>query len=145
MSDTFARMDEVERDFIRQAQVIFARAERSPVAAFSAFELSGLHFSGQSVLDLVLELLPGVELLVARQQQDERIYALQLQQGKYLLARVDRDNSRYQSLFPAPRHYPDKRYDLKLHLQEVTLKHPGAPLAALAMSLASHHQAQFRT
>ncbi|WP_148297110.1 hypothetical protein [Candidatus Sodalis pierantonius] len=145
LSNTFARLDEVERDFIRLAQVTFARAERSPVAAFSAFELSGLHHSGQSVVDLVLELLPGVELLLARHQQEERIYALQLQEGRYLLSRVDRNDSRYHNLFPAPRHYRYKRYDLKIHEQQERLKQPGAPLEALAMTLATHHQTQFST
>ncbi|CAJ0996636.1 hypothetical protein NVIRENTERO_02486 [Sodalis praecaptivus] len=145
LSNTFARLDEVERDFIRLAQVTFARAERSPVAAFSAFELSGLYHSGQSVVDLVLELLPGVELLLARHQQEERIYALQLQEGRYLLSRVDRDDSRYHTLFPAPRHYRYKRYDLKIHEQQERLKQTGAPLEALAMTLATHHQTQFST
>ncbi|CRL45878.1 hypothetical protein SGGMMB4_03997 [Sodalis glossinidius str. 'morsitans'] len=142
LSNTFARLDEVERDFIRLAQVTFARAERSPVATFSAFELSGLH-RGQSVVNLVLELLPGVELLLARHQQEERIYALQLQEGRYLLTRVDCNDSRYQNLFPAPRYYIYKRYDLKIQEQQERLKQPGAPLEALAMTLATHHQTQF--
>ncbi|RLR17416.1 hypothetical protein D8L93_09405 [Sodalis-like symbiont of Bactericera trigonica] len=94
-------------------------------------------------MDLVLELLPGVELLLARHQQEERIYALQLQEGRHLLTRVDRNDSRYQNLFPAPRHYRYKRYELKIHEQQDRLKQPGAPLEALAMTLATHHQGQF--
>lgn len=81
------------------------------------------------------------DLLLAKKNQVERIYALEIKMNKYVAYRIDRNEKKYYDLLSRPLPYNEiDKYKLNIYTNSIWLKNHNDPLDHLVTTISKYHQ-----
>lgn len=135
-------LDNSELDFIKAATVKRVSIQRSAADEVNYTTSRG---NPHAIAGLTIKQAHNVELFAAQYgNRSERIYALCNENNTYSIQRVDRDESRYQTLFENKIPLNKTQYKLVISIYGEPLKLAGADLTPMCNSISQHHKKQLR-